>query len=204
MYKVFFNDRKLFLTDDFSKNFQVCYGLFYKYRDQEDLEELIEFYERLKRIDTLILFHYDIEELRNSFRSCFKMIDAAGGVVLNKKGEILIIRRRDKWDLPKGKLEKGESYQHAAVREVNEECGIGYPEIVKPLLSTYHTYRLNEKLVLKKTFWFEMKYEGNDTPVPLAEEDITEIRWCRKTDLPEILEDTYGSVKDVFNYFEAI
>ena len=203
MYKVFFNDRKLFLTDDFSKNFQVCYGLFYKYRNKKDLEELVGFYERLKRIDTLILFHYDIEELRDAFRSCFKVIDAAGGIVTNKEGQVLIIRRRDKWDLPKGKLDKGESYQFAAMREIKEECGLDKIKIVRPLLSTYHTYRLDDKHILKKTFWFELLYTGNGEPKPQLDEGITEIKWCSREELPEYLKDTYGTIQDVFNYFEA-
>ncbi len=203
MYKVFFNDRKLFLTDDFSKNFQVCYGLFYKYRDKEDLEELIEFYDYLKRIDTLILFHYDIEELRNALRSCFHMVDAAGGVVRNNHGEILIIRRRDKWDLPKGKLDKGESYQHAALREVSEECGINNLTIARPLLSTYHTYRLDNKHILKKTFWFELEYSGKAKPVAQKEEDITDIKWCHEDEIPKLLEDSYGTINDVFRYYTA-
>ena len=173
MYKVFFNDRTIFLTDEFSKHFQVKYGLFYKYRSVEDLKEMISFYSRLKRIDTLFLFHYDIEVLCKSFRSCFANVNAAGGLIKNDDGLFLFMKRRGKWDLPKGKLNKKENFENAAVREVREECGLDDISIVTPLLSTYHTYQMNGKMVLKKTMWIEMTYSGKKDPIPQSEEE-----WC--------------------------
>ncbi|MBN2484839.1 MAG: NUDIX domain-containing protein [Bacteroidales bacterium] len=200
MYKVFFNDRAVFLTDDFRKNFQHRYGLFYKYRNKGDLEELIEFYAKLTRINSLILFHYDIEELRDVFRSCFAHIDAAGGVVKNEKGEYLFIFRRGRWDLPKGKLDEGESYQQAALREVGEETGLQNLELCKPLLSTYHTYPFKGALALKKTYWFEMAYKGRGKPVPQTTEDIEEVRWFKPDELHIPFQNTYLLVKDLFIY----
>jgi 8-oxo-dGTP pyrophosphatase MutT (NUDIX family) len=204
MYKVFFNDRTIFLTDEFSKHFQVKYGLFYKYRSVVDLKELISFYSRLKRIDTLFLFHHDIDILRDSFRSCFKNVEAAGGLIKNKEGLLLFMMRRGKWDLPKGKLNKKESFEKAAIREVREECGLDKIRIVTPLLSTYHTYQINGQMVLKKTMWFEMEYSGIKDPVPQTEEDITEIRWFKAGDLKAITENTYKSVLDVMRYTKLI
>jgi 8-oxo-dGTP pyrophosphatase MutT (NUDIX family) len=204
MYKVFFNDRTIFLTDEFSKHFQVKYGLFYKYRNVEDLKELISFYSRLKRIDTLFLFHYDIEVLRNSFRSCFVNVNAAGGLVKNDKGLFLFMKRRGKWDLPKGKLNKKESFEKAAIREIREECGLDDISVTTPLLSTYHTYQMNGNMVLKKTMWFEIVYSGKKDPVPQSEEDITEIKWFDSGDLNEIVENTYKSVVDVMRYTKLL
>jgi ADP-ribose pyrophosphatase YjhB (NUDIX family) len=204
MYKVFFNDRTIFLTDEFSKHFQVKYGLFYKYRSVEDLKELISFYSKLKRIDTLFLFHYDIEVLRNSFRSCFLNVTAAGGLIKNQKGMFLFMKRRGKWDLPKGKLGKKESFENAAIREVREECGLDRIRIVTPLLSTYHTYHLDGQMVLKKTMWFEMAYSGTKNPIPQSEEDITEIRWFKSGNMNEITENTYKSIMDVMRYTKLI
>ena len=204
MYKVFFNDRTIFLTDEFSKHFQVKFGLFYKYRNIPDLKELINFYSRLKRINTLFLFHYDIDELRDAFRSCFLNIHAAGGLVINDHEKYLFIKRRDKWDLPKGKLDRNETFEIAAKREVMEECGFEDITIVNPLLSTYHTYLLKGEMVLKKTSWFEMRYEGNRTPIPQTEEEITEIRWFDKGNLQEIIENTYLSVLDVMRYTNLV
>ena len=96
------------MTDDFSRHFKVKYGLFYKYREKEDLKELIRFYRHLNSIDSLYIFHSDIEELRTVFRECFISLHAAGGLVKNKNNEYLLIFRRGKWDLPKGKLDKNE------------------------------------------------------------------------------------------------
>jgi 8-oxo-dGTP pyrophosphatase MutT (NUDIX family) len=203
MYKVFFNDRNVFLTDDFAKTFEAKYGLFYKYHNKEDLIEILEFFRQLKRIEHLFIFHHDIDELRTVFRSCFRIIEAAGGVVKNKKGQMLIIYRHGKWDLPKGKLEAGETFEQAALRETEEECGIKNLKIGSRLLSTYHTYLIDEKPVLKKTLWFEILYNGNKMPVPQQKEDITEIRWIDLSEMELILKNTYGSVRDVLNYTGA-
>ncbi|MBN2350437.1 MAG: NUDIX domain-containing protein [Bacteroidales bacterium] len=200
MYKVFFNDRKVILTDDFINNFKVRYGLFYKFRDVEDLKEIIDFFGMLKKVDTLFLFHHDVEELRNLFRSCFTNIHAGGGLVRNRSNEYLLIFRRGVWDLPKGKLGEDEDFQTAALREVEEECGLQQLEIVRPLLSTYHTYPLKNKLALKKTTWFEMLYKGDEIPVPQTEEDITEVRWMNIDEIPFIVDNCYKAVLDVFIY----
>lgn len=204
MYKVFFNDRTIFLTDEFSKHFQVKYGLFYKFRSVSDLKELISFYSKLKRIDTLFLFHHDIDVLRESFRSCFKNINAAGGLIKNNEGKVLFIKRRDRWDLPKGKLNRKENFEKAAIREVKEECGLKHVDIITPLLSTYHTYHIDSQFILKKTMWFEMNYSGTAEPKPQTEEDITEIRWFEPGSLKEITENTYKSVLDVMKYTNLV
>jgi ADP-ribose pyrophosphatase YjhB (NUDIX family) len=200
MYKVFFNDRIVLLTDDFIRNFQHRYGLFYKYRNVEDLKELIEFYWRLKRIDTLFIFHHDLDELRERFKSCFQQIYAGGGLVQDKEGNILIMKRKDKWDLPKGKLNPGESFENAALREVSEECGLHDLEITTPLLSTYHSYWIDNQKILKRTSWFGMLYKGHEQPSPQLDEDITEIRWVKKEDLGYVSENTYFTIIDVLKY----
>ena len=200
MYKVFFNDKAVFLTDEFTKNFQHRYGLFLKYKEREDIEEIIDIYYKLSQIKSLIIFHYDIEELQQVFRSCFKIIDAAGGVIRNKRGEYLFIFRRGKWDLPKGKLDKGENFPQAALREVTEETGLTGIELNKPLMSTYHTYLLKNSLVLKKTYWFDMTYYGNETPIPQTIEDIEEVRWFKPEELFIPFQNTYPLIKDVFIY----
>ncbi len=200
MYKVFFNERIVLLTDDFIRNFQVRYGLFYKYRGVEDMKELLDFYWKLKRIDTLFIFHYDIEELRERFKSCFQQVNAAGGLIRNDEGKYLIMKRRDKWDLPKGKVNRNETMEEAALREVAEETGLHDMEIVTPLLSTYHSYFIDETPILKRTSWFEMNYHGHDEPVPQFDEDITEIRWVNKENLTSITQNTYQAIVDVFKY----
>jgi len=200
MYKVFFNDRVVLLTDDFIRNFQLKYGLFYKYRNVEDLKELVQFYWRLKHIDTLFVFHHDLDELQERFKSCFDMVYAAGGLVKDSNGNILIMKRRGKWDLPKGKVNKNESFENAALREVTEECGLHRLVTTTPLLSTYHSYWIDDQNILKRTAWFEMLYIGDEVPVPQLDEDITEIMWVPKEDLHQITGNTYLAVLDVLKY----
>lgn len=200
MYKVFFNERIVLLTDDFIRNFQLRHGLFYKYRNVEDLKELLTFYWKLKRIDSLFVFHHDIEELRERFKSCFQQVYAAGGLVRNKEGRYLIMKRRGKWDLPKGKVNRNETFEQAAIREVSEECGLQGLEITSPLLSTYHSYYIDEQIILKRTCWFEMLYADNKEPVPQLDEDITEIIWLGSEDLGKITDNTYLAVIDVLKY----
>jgi 8-oxo-dGTP pyrophosphatase MutT (NUDIX family) len=199
MYKVFFNERIVLLTDDFIRNFQVRYGLFYKYRNAADLKELLSFYWNLKQIDTLFVFHHDIDELQERFKSCFHQIYAGGGLVRNENGDYLIIKRLGKWDLPKGKVNKNETIEQAAVREVSEETGLTGIEIVSPLLSTYHSYFVEEH-ILKRTSWYEMIYHGKETPVPETEEDITEIRWVKKEELAHFTSNTFPAIIDVLKY----
>jgi 8-oxo-dGTP pyrophosphatase MutT (NUDIX family) len=201
MYKVFFNDRKLILTDNFTKHFQVNFGLFYKYRDLEDLKEIISLYNKLTKIETLYLFHHDIDKLREDFRLCFTFLPAAGGLVKNLKDEYLLIFRRGKWDLPKGKLDRNESFEDAAIREVEEECGIHDLKIVRPLLSTYHTYDLKGELALKKTSWYEMLYKGNEKPIPETSEDIHEVKWVKPDQLEKYLNGSFPAIRDVFTSF---
>jgi 8-oxo-dGTP pyrophosphatase MutT (NUDIX family) len=200
MYKVFFNERIVLLTDDFIRNFQVRYGLFYKYKDVDDLKELLDFYWKLKRIDTLFIFHHDIEELRERFKACFQQVYAAGGLVRNTQGRYLIMKRRGKWDLPKGKVNRNETIEEAGVREVSEETGLTDLQVVGPLMATYHSYYIDDLLILKRTSWFEMNYAGNEVPIPEYEEDITEIRWVRQEELGKFTENTYPAIVDLLKY----
>ncbi len=204
MYKVFFNERKVFLTDDFQKHFNKNNGLFYKYQNRSELQELLDFYRKLRIIDTLYIFHNDIDKLRHSFRACYLNIRAAGGLVKNRDGKILIIKRREKWDLPKGKAAKKENLEQTSLREVAEECGIDNLKIIRPLLSTYHTYILDGKHVLKRTAWFEMLYSGTGSPVPQIKENITEVRWFDKSEMAEVMKNTYKLIIDVLGYANII
>jgi len=200
MYKVFFNERIVLLTDDFIRNFQMRYGLFYKYRNVGELKELLGSYHDLKQIDTLFIYHHDLDQLRERFKSCFELVYAAGGLIRNKDGHFLVMKRRGKWDLPKGKVNKNETIEAAAVREVTEETGLFGIAITDPMLSTYHTYYIEAKPVLKRTSWFAMLYLGDDDPIPELEEDITEIKWVRKDELRSITGNTYMAIMDVYRY----
>ncbi len=198
MYKVYFNNRTVYLADDYKSNFEKFDGLFYKYNTKEEFEKVWEFFEVMSSgVNNLFIINENLEKLKKEFYNFFKLIDASGGVVVNKQGKVLIMKRFGKWDLPKGKVNEGENIEDAAVREVTEECGIGPLKIVKKLSPTFHTYYLNNQQILKQTHWFEMLYYGDEIFKPQVEEDITEVKWMEKGDLSAILENTYKSVIDV-------
>lgn len=144
-----------------------------------------------------ILWNEDLEKLKKAFFKLFVPVTAAGGLVENEKGEFLLIHRRGKWDLPKGKLEKGESIEGCAVREVEEETGLQNLELKKLITITYHTYDEFGKHMLKDSHWFRMKVSGQQVLTPQTEEDIQEVKWVKKKDLAKYLPETFPSIKDV-------
>ena len=197
MYKVFFKDRIVFLNDDFDEVSRENHGLFYRYGNREQMNELIRAYYSLDSIQTLHLFHDDIDFLWKEFKSCFKFIHAAGGLVFNSKGRFLVIKRNGIWDLPKGKSEGGETSGETAVRELSEECGLKSLVLKEFITRTYHTYIIKDIPVLKETEWFEMSTNGSEKTIPQIKEDITEIRWIKKSEVSLILNNTYSSIIDV-------
>jgi 8-oxo-dGTP pyrophosphatase MutT (NUDIX family) len=144
-----------------------------------------------------IIWNNDLEQLKKSFFKHFRPVTAAGGVVENEKGEVLLIFRRGKWDLPKGKLDKGETIEQCAVREVMEETGLTNVELKEPLTVTYHTYDEFGKHLLKDSHWYKMKATGKQELKPQTEEDINEIKWVKKKDLSSYFSNIFPSVKDV-------
>jgi len=162
--------------------------------------EMSDFYRQLigsKDVNAIYFFNASEDFLLDSFKSMFKLVEAAGGLVKNAKGEYLFIFRKGKWDIPKGKIEKGEAIKVAAIREVEEECGISGLTIIKPMPTTYHTYIIKEKTVLKPTYWFEMSSTDTSVLTPQLEEGITEVRWIAAKDLGMVKENSYESILDV-------
>ena len=138
------------------------------------------------------------DEIFALFRDSARVIEAAGGLVRNDAGDVLMIRRLGKWDLPKGKREEWETMAGCAVREVAEECGLEGMKSDGFLADTYHAYWIGAHPVLKRTSWFAMRYWGDREPVPQAEENIESAVWVKPAGIPEKLRDSYETVRDVF------
>jgi 8-oxo-dGTP pyrophosphatase MutT (NUDIX family) len=143
----------------------------------------------------------DAAELFQKFKNNFEYIEAAGGIVTNHEGNALFIKRWDIWDLPKGKVKKGELSENAAIREVVEETGVYDPKIIKQLGSTYHVYFAYEKWYLKKTFWYLMETKVDADLYPEIEEDITDAVWLNVEDARMAIQTSYRSLRDAFTGF---
>ncbi len=136
-----------------------------------------------------------------------KTIVAAGGLVSNENGGLLLIYRRGFWDLPKGKLDEGESIETCAVREVEEETGLTNVLLDKLVGVTYHEYfdEWKQRDVVKETHWFAMHVNGNQTLVPQQEEDIIDIKWVAQNDIGTYLQQTYKNIIDIINrYYSSL
>ncbi len=139
----------------------------------------------------------DIEQVFDRFCTAQRFIEAGGGVTADRQGNLLLIFRNGRWDLPKGKLEPGERIEECAVREVGEECGLSELQLGAFVTNTYHGYRIHDKWVLKRTSWYHMHYDGSQLPRPQTLEGITEAVWVPQTELAPKLENTYFTIRDV-------
>jgi len=198
MYKVFINDKKIFLSENMINSSITKSDLTYNnYTDKHSLEPVIEHFINDKKAEKLFITSKNVELLFKDFRTLFHFIDAAGGLVENHEHEILFIFRHGKWDLPKGKVEAGESIEQAALREVEEECGIDGLKIIEKLPSTFHIYYQDEQHILKETHWFRMQCRECNHLVPQVIEDISIVRWMKKDELSEVFENTYASITEL-------
>ncbi len=137
------------------------------------------------------------EDEWQSFLADKLIIEAAGGMVFNEKDELLMMLRRGQWDMPKGKLDDGETIEACALREVEEETGISNLRLCEKLQTTYHTYAFQGRTVLKPSHWYKMEYAGNQDLVPQIEEDITELRWVDKIEAAELTQNAFPSIKEM-------
>jgi ADP-ribose pyrophosphatase YjhB (NUDIX family) len=156
----------------------------------------------VKKLEEITFVVHDYRAVIDGIKKDYTIIKAAGGLVL-KEGEVLMIWRLKKWDLPKGKLDKGEKEKKAAVREVEEECNVKV-KLGKKICHTWHTYKQNGRRILKKTYWYKMYCIDDSKMKPQVEENIEDIKWMNEKDLKEALYNTYPSVRDVFRHYSLM
>lgn len=172
-----------------------------KYQLVENEEvDIFKLFQQCQNVENKTLFWMVTKDKKALFKKLirpFRMITAAGGIVKNGKGEYLFIYRLGKWDLPKGKVDEGEKIKKAAVREVEEECGIQVNYRGKKLATTYHLYTIKNELVVKKTVWYEMGINGKPKLIPQQEEDITKAIWLKGQELDKVRKNTYPLIHDL-------
>ena len=201
MYKIYINETPLILisTEELDKSiYQRESVLITPYAGKKKfLLQYIDSLEKSPRFEMVVIHFQDLEVLWEDFKSLFEIVKAAGGLVRNSKDECLFIFRRGHWDLPKGKLDPGENYKTAAVREVKEECGLITLQLNEKLVSTYHVFRTKSKRrILKKTKWYAM-FSDDTKLIPQKEEDILEARWRQIGEFLQSGNKTYKNIYDV-------
>lgn len=200
MYKVFIENRPIiFAQNDALLTNTYCIASELLEKGEEDLALIVKSVPKKKNI---VVLSDQIEEEFARIFSEYDFIEAAGGIVKRKK-KYLFIKRNGFWDIPKGKLEKKESIEEGAIREIEEECGIAGPIIVSRVGITYHTYRYENKPTIKKTYWFAMEYEGLKQLKGQIEEGITKVEWLKIDELDKVKKKTFPSILEVIQlYFE--
>jgi len=200
--KIYFDDKPLFLCDNVDATLQP----YIHHDDAVFIDEL-----NLHTVKSMIhemqdtsvhagvFFHKDLKELKDAFFKKFTLVKAAGGFVLNENNEVLMMFRRGKWDLAKGKMDKKETFEECAIRETEEETGLKNIKLISSLITTYHTYHEGSKYVLKETKWFTMKVSGEQKLIPQAAEQISKLEWVCKNDLKKYLQNSFPSVNDVLD-----
>jgi len=199
--KIYFNDKPLFLCDSIDSELEP-------YRHHDDtmfidefsthaLKSMIHEMEQQK-IHAGILLHANLDALKKAFWKKFSVIQAAGGLVLTSRRETLMIFRRGKWDLPKGKQDPGEDLETCALREVAEETGLHTVSLENKIIETYHYYPMKNKKVLKHTHWYRMQFTGTELTVPQIEEDIQDLQWIKPENVDKYLKFSYENIREVF------
>lgn len=199
MYNIYFNNRILTicsLEDSVLKDINAVLFHPEKNFNLSSIPKMMDKNEKFRHF----VIPTDVKNIDSVYGQVFsKMthVNAAGGLITNKKGEYLMILRNGAWDLPKGWQEKGEEIKKTAEREVYEETGLR-AKGRKLLCITHHTYHLGKKFIIKHTYWYSMNYLGTTTPAPQTEEEITECKWVKTGSLKEHLEKSYLSISEVF------
>ena len=198
--KIYFDEKPVFLCNEIDPELQeILHHPDAVYMDEITTPAINSLLHEIKKEEfhAGVLFNEDLEALKKSFFKHFIIVEAGGGLVTNEKREVLMIFRRGKWDLPKGKLEVGETIEACAVREVEEETGLDNLKLEGFLCMTYHTYNDFGKHILKPSHWYKMTCSSRQVLTPQTEEDIAELKWVKQADLKNYLDESFPSIRDV-------
>ncbi len=198
-YNIYINEKALIITSVLKEGVKTSQII-----DVQSFD-FLKFYQQLPKNEgeKFFLISENPETAFEQLKKQVLVLEAAGGLVKNSEGKYLFIKRLGKWDLPKGKAEKGESIEETAVREVEEECGITVDGLKNKIVDTYHVYDSKGQLILKKTYWFAMECFSAQNLIPQLEEDITEARWIGEEGFDIVYENTYPSILDVLRNFKS-
>ena len=195
MYKVFFNQKPLILTSKILESTDSNPLIHIKFSSKNQILKAV----KSKKTESVYIYHKNIKKLWKIFIKKFPIIDAAGGLVERSDGKILFIYRNNRWDLPKGGVEKKELIIEAAQREVKEETGLADLIVISKIGETYHIFKKGKNFRLKRTYWFKMKSDYQGELFPQEEEGIISAEWINKKRIPEIFKNAYENIKKIVN-----
>lgn len=202
MYKVFYLTKEIIFVQDIKGLNVLADDLIVEVNNDEDMRNEYQqfiFSENYSRL--IFLCGENVALNFKFFNNSFEKIEAAGGFVRNDRNDLLMIFRLGKWDLPKGKIEKTETSENAALREVSEETGLKSLQIIAPLNPTYHLYMYGNKHFLKKTYWYDMSCNDLNSPRPQTNEGISKVEWMNREGVKFAMQNTYSSLIDLMNLY---
>ena len=199
MYKVFIKNKPIFFIENDEDISTLDSQFVYSCDNKDDKEIVLDKHSSSENY--VYVQGASFDEVWKLFFGKYKTVQAAGGVVINNKNQVLFIFRNGFWDLPKGKVEDEEAISIAAIREVEEECGIK-PTLISKLLVTYHTYDTYGENCIKPTHWYLMQYDDAEELLPQEEEGITNVQWVNQEDIAYKMLNTFGSIIDVIGAFK--
>lgn len=195
--KIYYNNKFIEFAQTQSQSSQNQTIKIYSPENLQTLKVIINNFLKKNDLNSIVILNYSFEEVMAFFKTSFFYIEAAGGFI-EKDKRFLFIHRLGKWDLPKGKLDLGETIEDAALRECEEECAVTNLKIVKQLSSTFHLYPYKTGFALKQTYWYYMRTDHSGELIPQTEENIDAAVWFSEIEVKKIAyNDTYLTIKDV-------
>ncbi|MCY7293326.1 MAG: NUDIX domain-containing protein [Ferruginibacter sp.] len=202
--KIYVDESPIYITDELSDELKKLSNqkevLFFNEKLPTDAAEILSALQDNKK-EAAIIYGKNLQELKEDFFQQFIIIEAAGGIVQNENKDLLFIFRRNKWDLPKGKMEEGETPEICAEREIEEETGVKNLLLKHTIGETYHIYTERGKTILKISHWFYFTTEGEQKTIPQTEEDIAEVKWIHTRNIKEPMANTHQNIKDILTIF---
>ena len=198
MHRIYFEKRCIIICSPDDTALSDPNSVEFHIGDSFNIHMLVDMFESTDTIGRIYIPSRDIESTYRRVCSEFKEVNAAGGLVSNRRGDYLLINRNSLWDLPKGHQEPGEEISVTALREVQEETGVLQLELRDLICITDHCYIRNGIWHLKHTWWYDMLYTDPVDLTPQREEDISKAAWIAKSSLPPFLKNNYPSIVEVF------
>ena len=198
MHKIYFERRLIIICSPGEQALSDPNAVEFHFGEDVSIRALVAMFEASQSLSRIYIPTDETEWMYRRVCAEFREVDAAGGLVSNRRGDYLLIQRSGLWDLPKGHREADEDIRQTALREVQEETGVDQLELRDLICVTDHCYLRGGVWHLKHTWWYDMLYTDPVNLTPQREEDITRAAWVARSSLPPYLKNTYPSIQEVF------